>query len=519
MRVALVEIDSVWKFPLLFLAGMSLLLLFRLVLWAYEESKSVRRVVRGGAIVALICSLVWFVADDSRNFLLPYNVAVPFVDMITYFLRPFATTLLINSTWGYHHLPAQANLWSLFLCSVLVVIFIQSAGSTRKELIVLFAVWYAISLTHLNLWDKIPSRKLIYLSPAVCVVFCVAFTSIYTRLTRKEESGIGPKKALLMGLFMLLFLTNIAAIKVEWLRGKLVNTYWTYDYIRLSQVIESDIKHNFPDKVDGSQLYINNVVPVLNTEYAFYRADPDKYSNLKFVLVQRFNDASMLAANVNDDISKKGAGIAYYLIEDKVLNKEGINIDPFSSTLGKARQALRKGDYGESQILLEKALEIRPFLLNYLIFKWDLSDLRWITGGRNLLEWVRSIDSYYRENEKNRRTYLFSLIQKEISDYIECLFFMSYVSHALGKSEESYYWFSQIRFLERNHDSVNSLLTKSNLINSDERIGSFFRNTKEFGLWDEWRNTTLYHYPRFVLKTLLNREGDLKKDRFGKYNL
>lgn len=127
--------------------------------------------------------------------------------------------------------------------------------------------------------------------------------------------------------------------------------------------------------------------------------------------------------------------------------------DPFTPLFQQGISALQAGREEEALGLLRRAAQTRPFLLRYLLGPCRLSDLRWITGPRDLRGWIREIGSKRLRvagalTARDRET--LEGLQQEIADYALCLFSLAHLKHRAGRSEESCAWLSQIRTLERN---------------------------------------------------------------------
>lgn len=120
---------------------------------------------------------------------------------------------------------------------------------------------------------------------------------------------------------------------------------------------------------------------------------------------------------------------------------------------------LDRGDLEGARRAFRQGAERRPFLLRYLLGSCRLSDARWITGERGILEWVREVAWKNRglelgPAERQKRQAIGEAMEQALSDYAVCLVGLSYLEDQAGRKDSARGWLSQLYFLERHPDRL-----------------------------------------------------------------
>lgn len=310
------------------------------------------------------------------------------------------------------------------------------------------------------------------------------------------------------------------AIRLEVFRGRLVNTFFIYDYIKIADSIKNNvISLNFGKPLKASNIYINGMLPMpLKEVWHFSPADPLKFDTFRYTFVQVFNDDSMLDINVNKSRGEGQEDLVYTVKDVKINNSIGMDIEPFEKDFSDAVIELKLGRHKEASIFFQKAIERRPFLINYVLSGYRLEDLKWITNGRDMRQWIADIISHYNrliEHPLERDEHISNILNKEIDDYIECFFYLSYLKHFYGEFNESEYLFSQIRFLESDYNKVSSWLSGRPVIKSNKNMLAFLRKTNTYE-FRNGRNTRVFL--KFIAKLILNKDAIKQDEWFFRYN-
>ncbi|UCB56927.1 MAG: hypothetical protein JSV30_06965 [Candidatus Omnitrophota bacterium] len=492
------KINMPIRFSILFLLGLSVLFTFRIMLAIYQRY-NLRRVFKwivAGAAVALAILLIAF--GGPKRLLIPYNFTAPFIGILASFMHPLQNALLIDSARPYHYIPLQLDVFNFILGLLIIFIFIRKFIFKNKSLIIL-GVWYAVSIGYLYLRNPLVSRYFIYLSPVFCIIFC-AVLDYSIKLTKFK---IITKEIILSFIFVALCIPNLMAIKLALFKGKMVNNFITYDYIRAANLIKQDfLKQDNIEQGKAKNIYLKNVMPVVFTERVELSASDPHNDNLRFVFMQAFNNASINIKS-NQAPEEDKAFAAYSFDGDRVLNGQGVNISPFSQLFDEAIGQLRRNRHKEAMELFIKAQEERPFLLNYVLSDFRLDDKGWITNGSDLRSWINEIICFYNANfgseELERIGYVSTITNKEIDDYIQCLFYIAYLKHISGNAEESKYWFAKIGFLESDYNRLSSWLSQVSLIKSDSRMLSFLNKLDNTSLYTRYYDyANRYKFERFM---------------------
>lgn len=438
------------------------------------------------SIFLIIFLGIWAIAiiKDIRNLILLYNIIVPFSGTINSFLNPLQSVLLIDSAQGNYQIHSQMSLFGFFIGVISIYVFSIKFLFENRQLLI-FLVWYAIAFMYLNLYSNILSRYIVYISPFICLVISSVIALLYDYIMKRVNLKIWWKEMILTTIFVLLLIPNIIAIKLELFRNKMACSFYLYDYIRTANIIKKDII----DKKYG-KVYISNARPMPFKElWPFSPVDPRIFYNLRFVLSQVLNNDKLDNFVINNGDSKDVKDNLHYVIQDdKIINSSGENIDKFRNSLDKGVRELNNKDYKSAISSFEKAVNIRPFFINYILLNYQLEDSVWITDGKDIDSWINRIDTQSKRNEK--ALYIRSIIKDEISSYIQALFYLSYLYDRLGDSEKSKYWFSKITYLDSKPEKVFFMLSQIPEIRSDEKAILFLKNVT-----DSVSFPSLWHIP------------------------
>lgn len=490
-HIPIMKFSSIGLYPTILMLGVGSLFLFRYALELYHKYRP-WKFLRNLFITIIILYFFMFLVVSGKkellsplhrsevvlsDFLTPYNFLHPFIIMLNSFLQPLKVALLTSSAKPYYYISTQPGIIGILLSLFLIFIFIKKYLIKYKGLI-LFFLFYFLALRFMWMRDSIQSRYFVYITPFFAVMFCAAFVYLYFFLINKIRLKKIIQEIILLSIFMCLFISNISAIKLEMLRGRLVNTFFIYDYIRTADIIKYDIAtHNFSKHFEPNRIYINGIFTMPSKEYwDSCPADPLKFDTFRYTLSQVFNDSSMSNVNVNQLVGQVKENLVYTIKDSRIDNAQGINIDRFCIDFNQAVNELRLGRNEKATVLFQKAIERRPFLLNYVLLEYNLEDLKWITGGKDMRTWIGDIVSYYNswgEHPIEKTIHISTIMNNEIDEYIECLFYSSYLKYLSGEIEESKYLFSRIQFLEDDYNTLSSWLSERPLIRSDARMLSF----------------------------------------------
>lgn len=522
------KVNSAIFFPLIFSFGIVILFLFGLVLRLgnrYNYRKIFRFFLATAISLYLILYLIFYFKKGALSpfhvrrislvdFLSPYNFIRPFVGILVSFFTPFKVALAMNSAAAYYYIPLQDSIIGILLSLFLIVIFIKKFLLRYKGLIV-FAVLYILALRNMWMMNPIPSRYFIYITPAFVVIFTSGFLYSYNILIDKMRVEENVKKIILPLVFIFFCTTNIFAIKMALFRGRLANTFFIFDYLEIAESINSDIKaHNFVKGPKPEQIYINEPAPMPFKECWFFSpVDPLDFHTLRYTFAQVFDDNAMLNININKKFNRPGREALVYTITDvRITDFLGNDIDPFSKDFGYAIKELERGNDEVALMAFQRAIKIRPFLLNYLLAGYRLEDLPRITGNVDLRTWVNNLISYYntwKYAPVEKTIHVSRIIDNEIDRYLECLFYSAFLEEALGNYEKSNAFFAQIQFLDDDYRKVSSWIAKRPLVSSNKEVSNFLNNTAGFGPIHRRGKRDFF---QFILKLALNKEARIENN-------
>lgn len=497
-RLQLKNIYSPALFPAIFAFGVSGLFLLRLILRVYGKIK-----VKGLSAKLLIGSAVLYLAAflfsywrkgffssgevtaiSWADFMSPYNVIRPFMGAVAAFLCPLKTAMSVDSAKEYHYIPMFNGFVLLVFCAFLVSAFFKKFFMKHKAAIVFFIFYIFASRTMteilLRKGGSIPSRYFVYITPLISLVFCSVFLWLYYLLVDKIRLKKAITEAILLAVFAGICAVNITAIKFEFFKGRLTNTFAIYDYIKTSVLIKDDLRARGVKDPEPANISINGVMPMPYAETGcdFSIVDPQRFDTFRYTFSQVFDDNRMLKVNVNKMPIEGGTGI-YTVTDGEITDTAGVAIDPFYRDYIAAIKELKSGHYEEASILFKSALRGRPFLLNYVLAGYGLEDAGWITNGRSMRRWISEMSPHYRDIlHVQKYSSVSAILNKEIDRYIECLFYASYLKYLAGEKKEIDHYFSLIRFLDGDKDAVLLRLSAMPFARSNPRMSEFLKEIK-----------------------------------------
>ncbi len=526
-RVVRYPLPAVWKAAGLFLGGLACLFLIRQVLAGAPYPRRIRRTglaLALGAATILFLALCW---KDPRQLLLAYNGWAPFHALFASFLEPIRTVFLMSSTEPFYLVPPQISFLGLLLSLGTLGIFLRVFLLKNRSLLLLGA-WYGFCLIHLlhspsSFPSQVPSRYLIYISPIFAIVFSSVGAYLFDRFTPKAPKGSGRplgfargrpgafwKEMVLLGIWAGLAVSNLVAIRLALFRGNLANTYLTYDYVRTAHLIRQEISRSGGEgpPSDSRPITVNNVMPMACFEFS--PDDPARYETFRTVMRETLGDRSPREIRVNrPPLQGEIPGDRVYrLKEASITDSKGRSIDPFAQLFEEALLALGRHQDEKALGLFQQAIQTGPFLLSYVLPGLRLADSRWVTDGNDLRGWIHAIGSAYRTpswkscGDSQRVEFLLKMMNKELSDYILCFFYVSYLTYRAGDEAGSQHWLSQIWFLERQPETLVARIERAPLVNSDPSMLEFLDRVKDPTFFTNpipWRGEN-YGWGRFMLR-------------------
>lgn len=513
MGFAGIPIRPFVKALIFLLGGVACLLVIRWLLRVSPISLRGRSIMRVLILSVAAAGLVILAIIDRRQVLWLYNALVPFVAALTSFLDPLEAALLIDSTEPYHYIVPRISAFSILLSLLLIGTFVAVFVIKKKPLVIVF-VWYGLSVAYLLRYPgfpvRIPSRYFTYLSPVFAVIFSAVLVHGYGVLVRNMRLKPLSRDIILVGVLMALFIPNLLAIRLEMFRGKLINTYLTYDDIRTAHVIREDLRQAGIGHREPKLIYVRGVTEMPARQlWNSTPIDPFKYETFRDVVGEVFRDGAMRAIRVNE-VPATAAGKTVYVVSDaRILDDKGNNVDPFGHLFEAAVIQMAQKRYDEARALFQRAIEQRPFLLRYTLAGSRLEDVRWLTNGLDMRQWVNKIGALYSTWSdgpipKNER--ILAVMNRELSDYLLSMFYLSYLEYRSGQADESRRWLSQMRFLERDTDGLSSWISKVPVVRADEGMAAFLRQLKDPAYVGDplpWRVDD-YGFARFLMRFLFN---------------
>ena len=464
-------------------------------------------------LITLACVLVYvsWARHDARQVLLPYNMLAPFLATMAGLLEPFRAGLSSNSAEGFYYFPAQVSPWSV-LAVLGAALFFRRKLLPRNRALVLLPAWYLLT-TVLTLHQvssfplRTPSRYFLYVTPPICLLLAVMLSSFFEHLKIGRSERPGWRSFFFWCVVALLGLSNLAAIRVALFRGRLANTYLAYDDLRVVRLVEEDLPTVQRGKPVGT-VWVSGVLPMPLQEKSKHipLEIPDDYDNLSFIAEGMTGHGAWIRGLHLGEQPPQAVIPRYRVERDRLLRRDGENADLFVRRMEQGLEALKK-DPDEAKRLLIEAVRTRPFLLRYLLGSLRLMDTLWLTDGTDLQDWLNRTngghaskgDAWVEKTEQVR-----SVVSREVSDFVLCLFLVSYVEHTEGDKAESQYWLSQIQLLDRDPERVAARLGSYPVVRADPSLGQFLEKVRDplFFIEPFDRKKEDYAFGRFLARLL-----------------
>ena len=514
MALAEFPVPASVKALILFLGGVGCLLVVRRLLRMPTPSWHGRNILPILILSVSAVGLVIFAIIDRRQVLLPYNALVPFITTMTSFLEPIQAALVTDSTEPYHYIAPQISVFNAVLSLLLIGVFVAVFAIKKKPMIIVF-VWYMLSVPYLLRYPgfpvRIPSRYFIYLSPVFAIVFCAALVHGYGALVRNTRLKPLSRDIILAGLLLTLCIPNLLAIRLEIFRGKLANTYLIYDDIRTAFLIREDLRQAQNVHREPGAIYVKNVseMPLLGFLDSL-PVDPAKHETFRDIVGEVFRDRGMRAIRVNEVAPSNGDGQMVYVVSDhRIQNTHGVNIELFGRLFEEAVTLMTQNRHQQAMELFKRAIQERPFLLRYVLSGYRLDDVRWITAGFDMRQWVNRIGAQYAswsDKPFPKGEHILTVMNRELSDYVLSIFYLSYLEYRFGHTTEAQWRLSQIQFLERDVDALAMWISKVPVVDADPAMVAFLHGLKNPAYFRDplpWRVDD-YGFPKFLMRLLFN---------------
>lgn len=515
-RMQIVKFNSPAFYPVIFALAIGGLILFRVILRLYDKYR-IQRIFKYLLIAAIILYLFMLLSLYAKNqffdqdqsgvslfdFISPYNIARPLVGIFASFLEPLRTALSSNPAKPYHYIPMRNDILFFAISLLFMLLFFKKYFMKYKGVIIffVFCIFTSRKMVEILLGgtqNSIPSRYFVYVTPFFSLIFCSVSVYLYDLLTSKIRVKNLLKNIILLFIFICMLVPNILAIKFEIFKGRLINTLLIYDYIRTAKLIKDDLMES-GDKmnIDSSKIYLIGVLPMPFNElgWDYSPVNPQRFDTFRYTFAQILNEVDMLGVNVNRLPEEDNKGKVYAVTDSAIVNAEGVSIGPFFKNFDKGVKELRLKHYKKASRLFQKAIEKKPFFLNYVLAGYSLEDSEWIINKRSMRKWVSDMGDHYSSRPQSKTEHVISILNNEIDSYIECLFYSSFLEYLAGKKEKSRYWFSQIYFLDNDYNKVLTWLETGSLLKTDQKMREFLNNV----------NTNKSHYrPNYYKSTFFN---------------
>lgn len=495
------------RFLILFFSGLLCLLAFRLVL-ALCQRHGLRRLLKYIVITMAVGAAVFLlITGGPKRLLIPYNVLAPFVGIMASFLWPLENAFLVSPVHPWYPIPLQLGVFNFSMGLLILMLFMKYFVSQNRQCAVLIA-WYFGAVMLFYLLNPVYSRYFIYLSPIFCIVFAAALDYF---------CATGPRLAAHFSLFIIvsLCIANIFAIRFTLFRGKLTNTFLTYDYVWAAETIKNDlISAGGIRQPQAKRLYVNGVAPIIiDADFPGrpdgYRCDP-RNDNARFVFMHVFDDTSIDIAFNQEPKSGQGH-IAYALDGYDLYGPRGLVTDAYRKFFEEGIKNLKAEYYTEALYSFKEAVRARPFMFDYILGDFEPEEgLEWITGADDMRQWVEKTRCFWvagglkKFNEKVNHVAF--VLNKEIDTYILSLFYISFLEYSKGNLEESSDWFSKIRLFESEYGELHAWLSRQPLVMSKKDLSAFLNSRQDNALFYARRASSVERckFAKFLFRLAFN---------------
>ena len=161
----------------------------------------------------------------------------------------------------------------------------------------------------------------------------------------------------------------------------------------------------------------------------------------------------------------------------------------------------------------------RPFLLRYLLGNCRLSDVRWITDGRGVREWLDTLEPNYRSwpgIPAGTGERIGAAMDQELLDYAVSCIERSAAEQKEGRPDSARYWLSHLYFLESDPDRLREWLAMDKRIGGRKSLSDTLLTLKDPAVFGDplpWRKDD-YGFGRFMMRLLLGWDVRSQYDRF-----
>lgn len=522
------------KYPILFGAGAAALLGLGALLQAASRWRSGKIfLLVAGLLGAAGFALSWF--QDKRQLLFLYNALVPFVATLFSFLQPIETALRMGVPEATHHyIPPQIGPLSVGI-SLLFLAWFWAGFVKRNRRLLLLLVWYLLCLLFLlrhqyAAFPSIsPSRYFIFLSPTVAAVFGSVAILLWDKLARSAGQRSRAGEVTLIALFGILCLANLVGIRLASWKGRLPNTFYAYDDIRLAHLISEDLgPPRKSDRVEPASLevWVDGVEPMMPMQriggIQYPWVDPARHDNLRIALMEKMGRRRISRLEVNEaqngsghDADAAGVPKRYTVRRSRLLDRQGHRIDRFGQLLEEGLAEMSAGRPERAVEALERAARRRPFLLQYCLGPaLRLEDIRWLTGGQGLREWLRRVTADWRTSSPKFDA-IRSTMEEELSGYALCLYSLSALEEEQGHAGRSGYWLSQIRWVEEDPQVLRDWLGRQPDLLARPLLRQHLDRLDDPSTFSDplpWRKDD-YGFGRFILRFLFGLDFRSESDR------
>jgi len=423
------------------------------VLWPYYmlfgESKSWLTIIfilgLGLAGLLGIRTILSQCVDDKKN-LIKYFISWCFVLLLLCIPQMlFLCLYTLIQPWTSAFSPGLVNRWEPMsfpltagwatsseeiLLGLLLISFIFLL-MTRHRRLFIFIPWYLLLYPYLAKHIHLmPSKYLIYLSPFLAVLltlFFIELPSIYFKKFWRPYR---------LGLYCLLFIllgANLFAIRWRYAQSLLMDYYWSYDYIKFSQLIDDDLR-----RFDKKNNQIICVQGLQDIPYA------QKWQNsfLKDFNFSRYDSFRQTLASLRPSATTKmiinqpcPADARRYTIDDTLIRDgEGKSLEPFYQNFEEGLRYVQQKDNTKAILAFRKAAADQPFAMNFIFNFRVLPQEKEI-----ILPATRSviIEMSYHVEDDLKLHYVSKIFDFEVKDYGLSLLWIAYFENQNGHRKQS----------------------------------------------------------------------------------
>lgn len=316
---------------------------------------------------------------------------------------------------------------------ILMIFYFLRYMKRENRHLIIFIPLYAMAVCYLgSRSDFIFSRYLIYVSPFFCILFCLFWDSFLKVLPVTVSTRY--KKGLCILLLILLGI-NLVSIKIRSGRTLLVDYHWSYDYIRIAHIIKDDIERKYgAHSLPGGPICISGIKDIPykhNWENGILRGfDFQRFDPFRQTLASVFGGRT-IEVIVHDDCV--GFPHRYEIRDYIVFDKEFKPAEPFYLSFYEGLELLKKDQVIKAEEVLEKAVQQKPFLINFVLDSKDPLDF--LESGR--VDVIQEIYAGYYDGDE-KMNYIGNMIQKEMLDYGTALALLSHMKDREGDHRESF---------------------------------------------------------------------------------